>query len=69
MPKKIRPDDTGPAKFHVSTDPVNKIIMLIFDKPVAWVALTPEIAKKLGGDLLEDAENLSVRAAEGRARA
>jgi len=69
MPKKIRPDDQGPAKFHVSTDPVNKIIMLIFDKPVAWVALTPEIAKKLGSDLLENAENLSFVGERGRARA
>jgi hypothetical protein len=67
--KKIRPDDTGPAKFHVSTDPKNKIIMLIFDKPVAWVALTPEIAKKLGSDLVENAEKLSIPSLENRARA
>jgi len=57
--KKIRPDDTGPAKFHVSTDPKNKIIMLIFDKPVAWVALTSEIAEKLGQDLVEGAHNIT----------
>lgn len=61
MPKKIRPDDTGPAKFHVSTDPKNKIITLIFDKPVTWVALIPEIALKLGNDLVKNADDLSVR--------
>jgi len=69
MPKKIRPDDQGPAKFHVSADPNNKIIMLIFDKPVAWVALTPEIARKLGSDLLENAEKLSILSLKNRARA
>ena len=69
MPKKIRPDDQGPAKFHVSADPNNKIIMLIFDKPVAWVAITPEIARKLGSDLLENAEKLSILSLENRARA
>ena len=62
MSKKLRPDDDGPAKFHVNTDLKNKIVMLIFDKPVTWVALTPEIALKLGNDLVKNADDLSVRA-------
>jgi len=59
MPKKIKSDDEGPANFWVVNNKKEKIIFLNFDKPIAWVALTPEMAERLGMDLIKNSRILS----------
>lgn len=60
--KTGKPDDGGPAKFYVTTDPKTKLIFINYDKPTAWVALTPEIARRLGQDLIDNANSLGAKA-------
>lgn len=60
MSEKIKSDDEGPANFWVVNNPKEKVVFLNFDKPVAWVALTPEMAERLGNDLVKHAHTFSI---------
>lgn len=57
MSKKKEVGD-GPAQFYVTTDPKNGLVLINFDKPILWFALTAETASKLGEDLLENAKRI-----------
>lgn len=57
MPKK-KPVGDGAAAFFLTTDPANGFLLINFERAVRWFALTPEVAKKLGKDLIENAEQI-----------
>lgn len=57
MSKKKAVGD-GPAQFYVTTDPKNGLVLINFDKPILWFALTAETAAQLGEDLLENAKRI-----------
>jgi hypothetical protein len=46
----------GPAGFSVIFDPNLKVIVLAFDRAIRWIALTPEMAKTMGNDLIKYSE-------------
>ncbi len=58
MAKKKPEAGNGPTNFCVTTVPSAGLIFLNFDNPVAWVALTPDMAKKLGEDLVQNANEI-----------
>lgn len=65
MPKRKTVND-GPANFYVQMNPGNGTIVISFERPITWCVLSPEVAIKLGEQLIENAKQINA-SREGRA--
>lgn len=52
---KLNPDDEGGLTYRVAADIQNGLVRIEFGGPVAWLALQPEQAVKLGDSLINKA--------------
>jgi hypothetical protein len=52
---KLHPSDEGELKFAIAGDPVTRKVLIAFGKPVAWLGLDPDDARKLAEALVANA--------------
>lgn len=55
---KLTAEDEGEIKFALAADPKTKTIILDFGKPVAWLGLPREDARKMANLILERVKEL-----------
>jgi hypothetical protein len=55
---KISEDDEGELAFAVAVDPIRKVVMLRFSKPVDWLGMDKQSTLKLAVMLTEKANQL-----------
>jgi len=54
----------GDLRFGIAADPKQGVVHLDFGTPIAWIALQPEAARKLGQLLISEAHKLEKSAIE-----
>lgn len=52
---RLNESDEGEIRFGVAADPENKVVVLNFGKPVAWLGMPPDLARQLALSLLKNA--------------
>jgi hypothetical protein len=55
---KIDETDDGGLNMAILADSKNGIVRLEFGKPVAWIGIPPDVARKLGAMLIQKANEL-----------
>lgn len=60
---KLRPDDEGGINVVARIDRARGVIFLDFTKPLRWLALPPQDARRVAGQLIAMAEQLEAKQA------
>jgi len=52
----VSDDDEGEITIGTRYDPINGLVEIALGKPVAWLGLTPELARTVGQSLIDHSE-------------